>query len=144
MTPKIWKPTQAECDLIKRAASLESEPKVSVGALRLEPGIRYNLNEGPYLQTINIAALSSGKAMEETDLADFGTWAEFRAGVKLTEDGRAIVDFYIVPRSEAMAQRTGERLLGNVVVFYEGGQITQIRGMGTTGPDYLPRLAATA
>lgn len=132
--PAVWKPTQAECDLIKQAAALESMPRVSVGALRLEPGIRYSLTPGNNRQSMNIATLTDREDWEDTDLADFATWQQFREGVPLTEDGRAIVDFYIRPRS-------GDDLLGNVVAIYEGGRLVAIHGCGRSGRDYLAWLA---
>ena len=126
----IWKPTKAEVDAIKQAAAREAG-RVPVGAVILDPGMRYNTkdngkNEGA-CQTprglLNIALVSDDPEWNDTDLNDYGAWADFRAGVLLTEDGRAIIDFYIRRRFDE-----DKDLLGNVTVYYAGGQITRIHG----------------
>lgn len=52
-------------------------------------------------------------------------------GVALTEDGRAIVDFYIYAR---MTKSYEDDLRGNIEVYYANGQITRIKGY----PDEYP------
>ena len=118
---KIWKPTQAQCDLIKRAAAKEGN--VPLKAVLLEPGLRWNTDDGSKPQSINIALVSDEAEWGDTDLADMGYWEAFRKGVELTEDGRAIVDFYIRKRGDEWAE-----LYGNVTAYYEGGHIVRIHG----------------
>lgn len=138
---KTWKPTQAECDLIKRAAALESQPRVSVSQLRLEPGIRYNTEDVTRDSSINIALVSDLEDWGDTDLEQVWYWSDFRKGVQLTDDGRAVVDFYIRPRTEAIADKHDlDHLLGNVVAYYADGKLVAIRGIGHRGDDYLPQL----
>lgn len=123
---KIWKPTAAECQRIKEAAAKESVPSLTVGAVLLEPGTRYNTtpgHEAPNYDGLNIALLSDDPGFEDTDLNDYGDWADFRKGVRLTDDGRAIVDFYIRRRFDD----SGE-LHGNITVFYADGAIQRIKG----------------
>lgn len=131
----IWKPTSEQCKLIKRAAALEA--KIPLGAVLLEPGERFNEHDNakniaaesiPY-GDLNIALISDDAEWNDTDLLDYGLWASFRAGVALTPDGRAIVDFYIRKRFDPHSD-----LNGNITVRYEGGRITQIKGY----PDEYP------
>lgn len=137
-TQAFWKPTKFECELIKRAAVLESQPAVK--SVKLEPGIRHNCVPGneEKPQSINIArvtAMSFG-SWEDTDLSDYSTWMSFKSGVQLTDDGKAIVDFYIYsPRG---VDHLG--LLGNLVVCYENGELTSVRGGHSNGQEYLPKL----
>lgn len=124
----IWKPTPAQCAAIRHAACLEGRAKRVV----IEPGIRC----GNERTSMNILELTSDPVdWEGTDLFDYGKWEGFKAGVPLTEDGRAIVDFYVF---EMRTQhRRDTELLGNVTVTYEGGRITRIHGYGNAaGNDY--------
>jgi hypothetical protein len=117
----IWKPTQAECDMIKGAAARAAGTK----AIKLEPGIRGG--DSADNVSMNIARVTVCEDWsEDTELEDFGTWSEFRKGVELTEDGRAIVDFYVHDRVE---------LNTNVVVYYQGGQIVEV--CNTSGTNLL-------
>lgn len=128
MSKNVWKPTAREVELIKRAAAREGS--MSLGRVLLEPGIRINLVDdsknidvpgGAY----NIALITDDPDWNDTDLADFGSWVDFRKGVTLTEDGRAIVDFYIRKR---FVHGWDDSLFGNVSVYYAGGRITRIHG----------------
>lgn len=138
-----WKPTPAQCALIKCAAVLESTPRASLGQIKLCPGLRYNTHDTTLPSHINIAKLSKQPLWEDTDLADRLSWDAFRNGVELCEDGTAIVDFYIHARTEAMAAKL-DYLLGNVVVFYRDSALSAIRGIGRQGHDYLPGLLAAS
>jgi hypothetical protein len=123
---KTWKPTQAECDRIKLAASKESVPKLEVGAVLLEPGERYNTKgkENPDYDGLNIALITDEpEGFNDTDLNQYGSWADFRKGVRLTDDGRAILDFYIRRRFDEYGE-----LHGNVTVYYADGQIQRVHG----------------
>lgn len=139
MSQSIWKPTQAECELIKRAAALESSPRATVAQLRLEPGIRYNVDDESIESSFNIALVTSHEHWDDTDLEQAWYWSDFRKGVPLTEDGRAVVDFYIRPRTDALAHKL-DGLLGNVVAYYADGKLAAIRGTHSRGEDYLPKL----
>lgn len=121
-----WKPTPRECELIKKAAAREG--RASVNSVLLEPGIRCNTVDDSKNADVlggeyNIALVSDDPEWNDTDLVDYGEWAGFRKGVTLTEDGRAIVDFYIRKRGDEWAE-----LLGNVSVYYSGGKIERIHG----------------
>ena len=123
----LWKPTSRECELLRRAASRESCPSASFNMVLLEPCIR----SGPkfeYANSIphgefNIALVSDDPDWADTDLYDYGTWATFRRGVALTEDGRAILDFALRRKFDE-----DQELLGNITVYYEDGRITRIHG----------------
>lgn len=133
--PLIWKPTKFECEQIKRAAVLESQPGVK--AVKLEPGIRHNCvpGNGGKPESINIARVTAMRdgTWGDTDLSDYSTWMSFKRGVELTEGGKAIIDFYIYsPRG---VDHLG--LLGNLVVCYENGQLTSLRGGHSNGQEYL-------
>lgn len=120
---ETWKPTQAQVDLIKRAAAMESQPHVQLSAVILEPGWRCNTEEPTRPSSMNVALVSDQPDWNDTDLADYGEWASFRKGVELTHDGRAIVDFYIRRRGDQ-----DRELCGNVSVYYQGGRIVRIQG----------------
>ncbi|MBD8089097.1 hypothetical protein IFT48_03815 [Pseudomonas fluorescens] len=137
----IWKPTQAQCDLIKQAAVLESCPNAMLGQIKLEPGIRYNTSSQTAPECFNIARVSTLPDWADTDLVDRIDWKVFRKGVPLTEEGVAIVDFYIHSRTDAIADKL-DYLLGNIVVFYSEGELTAIRSIGATGNNHLPQLLA--
>ena len=120
--PNTWKPTTEECRLIKEAASTESTPHVALRSLVLEPGIRFNM-DSERGEHINIARVTNEpRGWEDTDLWDLATWSAFKLGVELTDDGRAIVDFYIRSR------RGDGDLCGNVTVYYAGGKVVRIEG----------------
>ena len=120
----IYKPTKADIEIIKAAAARESVPRVSVGAVILEPGYRYNTKRQS-LESINIALVSDDPEWNDTDLSDYGQWSEFRKGILLTDDGRGIVDFYIRKRGDP-----DHELLGNVTIRIEGGRLVKVHGYG--------------
>lgn len=122
--PTVWKPTQAECDLIRRAAERETGERY----ISMRPGLRYNIGRESSPVEMNIALLTPEPDWDDTDLFDYGSWAAFRKGVPLTEDGRAVVDFYVRDRREG-------DLLSNIAVDYAGGKITRIYGFSGFG-DY--------
>jgi hypothetical protein len=111
-----WKPTADECLAIKEAAARTAYPRLTVNTVVLEPGRRVNVDD-PSGSHINIALVSSDPEFNDTDLDDYGAWSEFRKGVPLTEDGRAIVDFYIRRRGDQYGD-----LLGHVTIWYENGK----------------------
>ena len=114
MTAQIWKPTKAEAEHIRAVA----KAKVS-GLRKIEAGIRCNTVYGGVGHSFNIARVtkSPDDYTLDTDLFDFATWAEFRKGVELGENGNAIVDFYLHNQYE---------LDTNIVVYYEAGRIQKI------------------
>lgn len=128
---KIWKPTARECELIKQAAARESH--CSVARVLLEPGIKTGpkweqaseIKRGDY----NIALVTDDPNWNDTDLYEYGSWADFRKGVALTEDGRAIIDFYIRWRFDEE-----QELRGNVEVYYADGRLAEIRGYPSRYP----------
>lgn len=126
---KIWKPTATERAAIRAAGAREAVPSLSLATVVLEPGYRYSTADGGSGDSSINVALVSDTGMNGTDLADYGHWSDFTRGVPLTEDGRAIVDFYIRRRGDPYNE-----LLGNVGVHYAGGRIVRIHGYGS--PDY--------
>lgn len=125
MTARTWKPTPAECKLIRDAGRREA------GAARflMEVGLRFNCDtperESGY--AMNLARVSDDPDWADTDLAGFEPWAAFRKGVLLTDDGRAIVDFYV---STPATRWEDSELRGNVTVTYAAGRIERIQGVG--------------
>jgi hypothetical protein len=121
---QFWKPSEAQCKIIKAAAARESEIKPD--QIKLEPGMRLNREDEAVESSINIARVTKNTdgSWEDTDLDDRLSWSTFRKGVPLTEDGRAVVDFYI--------HRYGlnDELYGNIIVFFENGQLSRIKGYG--------------
>lgn len=139
----VWKPTQEECDLIRKAASLESSPSATLSQITLDAGYRQSLDsdseDSPVSFNIARVTKRDDDTWADTGLCDFASWAHFRKGVELTEDGRAIVDFYIRPRTSALEPKLGG-LLGNIVVYYARGRLVAIRGVDSHGRDYLSHL----
>ena len=119
-----YKPTKADIEIIKAAAAMESVPRVSVGAVLLEPGYRHNTKR-PSPESINIALVSDDPEWNDTDLSDYGQWSEFRKGIPLTADGRGIVDFYIRRRGDQY-----QELHGNITIRIEGGRLVKVHGYG--------------
>jgi hypothetical protein len=121
----IWKPSEAQCKVIKAAAALEAGIKVD--QIKLEPGMRLNRQDDSVESSINIALVTkeTDGSWGDTDLDDRVEWRTFRKGVPLTDDGRAIVDFYI--------HRYGlnDELHGNIIVHFENGQLSRISGYGS-------------
>ncbi|MFK4705564.1 hypothetical protein ABIC83_002403 [Roseateles asaccharophilus] len=121
-SPKHFVPTQVECETLRRAAAhyLDIKPYAAV----LQPGLRWSGGSRP---AMNIALISDDPTGKDTDLADFGTWAQFRKGFDLAKGGRAVIDFYVY-------RHRSPDLQGNVVLFIENGQFDHIRSVELTGP----------
>ena len=122
----IWIPTLEEVTLIRSKAGVETGQAIS--KLVLEPGCRLNINEPQTIESnINILLVTKRTAegsWDDTDLDYPDELRTFKQGVTLTEDGRAIVDFYI--------QHKDHGLFGNIVVYYGDGKIQRIEGVNKT------------
>lgn len=129
----IYKPTKDDIERIKRAAARESVPHVGIGAVLLEPGIRYNTERDDIQQHMNILLVSNDPDWADTDLFDLGLWADFRKGVELTGRGDADVDFYIYGRG---GLHGNHELLGNVTIEVRAGKLVRIFGYGNSS-DYF-------
>lgn len=116
----VWKPTADECKRIRDFTKREVR-----GLTRMEGGTRINLQDGTIEQSLNIALVAKTEDWQDTDLNDFISWAGFRAGVPLTEDGRAVIDFYCYSR---------DGLETNIAVYYKDGAIFK---MGRTGSNRM-------
>jgi hypothetical protein len=112
----VWKPTAEECTQIRAFAKREVS-----GMKRLEGGSRHNMHDSSVPTSLNIALVAKKENWEDTDLSDFVPWATFRKGVELTEDGRAIIDFYVY---NAWGLET------NISVYYKGGKIVKLARTG--------------
>lgn len=112
-----WKPTRDETQLIRECAARETG--LRAGSLSIEPGYRRNVDTG--CSAMNVAAISDDPDWDDTDTIGVGRWTDFAAGVPLTNNGRAIVDFYLYGK---------ERLRGNLTVTYAAGRIRAIHGVG--------------
>ena len=122
----MFKPTQADCDIIKVAAQIEAGMK----GVTLEIGERYNTDKGLHHQTaINIALVSSHEHWDDTDLNQTMPWKWFRKGFELAEGGRAICDFYIYNKSRDELE---VELQSNVVAYWENEKLVRVRGCGDT------------
>jgi len=118
----FWIPTREDITLIKQAASTETG--LTVGRLILEPGRRCNIMFDGVDSNINIALVTrqhdaDEEWHEDTDLECPEDLTEFKRGVTLTDDGKAIVDFYV---------RNKDGLHGNVTVYYSDTKIQKIVG----------------
>uniref|UniRef100_A0AAU6W3P5 Uncharacterized protein n=1 Tax=Pseudomonas phage Cygsa01 TaxID=3138529 RepID=A0AAU6W3P5_9VIRU len=135
-----WIPTQQECNLIKAAAVLESEPRLSVNTMSLEVGRRLCLNNGHRPHNINVCLVSENpdpmEMSSDTDLFECDSWSVFRKGVELDPNGRAVVDFYIRTRLPVLEDYHGCSIFGNVVVHFFDGKIEAIHSVGFGGRTY--------
>jgi len=120
----IWKPTPAQCNLIRAYARLAAD----AGLVRLEVGKRCNTEKVDVEENINIRLVSDDPHWNDTDLFDFVDWKFFRRfGVDLTDDGKALIDIYVSTVGHYAELRT------NIQVYYENGRI--VRMSQTGGPD---------
>lgn len=124
---KTWTPTAAQCEIIKVAAARAAEYSVTPRQIRLEPKVRQNTTDSSVGMCMNVArvTLLPDDSWSDTDLFDCGAWADFRKGVFLTDDGRAVVQFAIRPVNNAVRSRTDD-LIGDIQVCYVGGKIVSI------------------
>lgn len=113
---KLWKPTAEECKRIRDYTKQEVR-----GLSRMELGTRLNTQDHSETVSGNIAIVAKTENWQDTDLADLIPWADFRKGVELTEDGRAILDFYCYSR---------EGLETNISVYYKDGAIFKLARTG--------------
>lgn len=117
-----WIPSHEEIKLIKQAASTETG--LAKTRLILEPGRRCNIVFDDVESNINIARVTRQLDVDEewaddTDLECPEDLSEFQKGVTLTDDGKAVIDFYI---------SNNDGLHGNVTVYYSDNKIQKIEG----------------
>jgi hypothetical protein len=130
---QIWKPTAAECKLIKECAARESYPPLRPTQITVTPMNRVNTKDPSQPIDFNAARVTktpwgTEERSSDTDLWDKASWTEFRKGVTLTEEGHAIIEAVIYHVSgERFFEDEG--LYGNLTVYYSGGKITKIRGL---------------
>ena len=129
----VWIPSDAECEVILKAAVIEASPSVPKRLLDLEPGKRFNLDDDTIDANMNWHLVSELENGDDTDLLDHASWADFRAGVTLSDLGTALVDFYIGHKSED-PKMAGYGILGNVTVYFEEGRIWKL--VGVRNPSY--------
>lgn len=134
---KLFKPTQAQCDLMYQAAGREAH--IAAKSILLEPGLRINTTDRSKQRHMNIA-LVTNEPLEwnDTDLHDYGDWKDFRSGQRLTETGGGIFDFHIRRRGDY----ENFDLLGHVTVYIEGREIARIQGYENRAPLYVAPLRA--
>lgn len=120
----IWKPSTKECFQIREAARKEVGRK----RVTIEVGERVSLTNCDKEHNINIARVTelTGDSWSDTDLWSPVDWSEFVKGVELSDDGRAIIDFYV--REPNTKDDIGE-LLSNIVVYFSNGSIQKIKGV---------------
>lgn len=134
---KIWKPTKQEIRRITAAASLESSPRLWAHQIELEPGKRHSTNLNNDTESINILLVSIHPNWDDTDLAEVMDFDEFKSGVELTSDGKAVVDLYIRCKDDELSEAHGTSLYGNIVVYYDTDRLIKILGCHNDGYDYL-------
>lgn len=117
-TKSVWKPSAEECKKIRDYAKREVR-----GLTRMEGGSRDNTRDHSVETSLNIARVAKTADWEDTDLNDFVDWATFRKGVELTDDGRAIIDFYCYSR---------DGLETNISVYYKDGAIFKLARTGAS------------
>ena len=121
----VWKPSTKECLQIRAAGRAD----VGRSRVTLEPGERVNIKHQGIEKSINIARVTRLDASlddwSDTDLWSPVEWSEFTKGVELSDDGRAIIDFYV--REPNTRHDIGE-LLSNIVVHFADGKIQKIEG----------------
>lgn len=111
MSNQIWKPTAEDCLNIRNHA----KDYANSGWVKLELGLRCKLRDDSVPYSPNIMLVGG---FEESDLADFISWADFRKnGVELNTCGNAELDFYVYDRSG---------LVGNIGVYIGAGKITKL------------------
>ena len=88
-----WKPTAADKKTIREFAARSEKRKPL--QLHIEIGERYSLTrESGYADT-NVLLVDNTPDWEESDLSQTWPWAELKWGIRLTKEGRAVVDFYV-------------------------------------------------
>jgi hypothetical protein len=121
----VWKPSTKECQQIREAARKE----VGLKRVTVEVGERVNIKVQGVENNINIARVTRLADLDDwsdTDLWSPVEWSEFTKGVELSDDGRAIIDFYV--REPNTKDDIGE-LLSNIVVYFADGKIQAIKGV---------------
>lgn len=118
----LYKITQQEADIIRSVAQKASGHR----SVKLEPGSRINVNNH-LIDEVNIALISDDPDWADTDLFDHVPWAEFRKGLKLTEDGRGIVDIYVYEVGGC------QELLCNITAIFAGGKLARVEGERIVG-----------
>nr|DAF93631.1 MAG TPA: hypothetical protein [Myoviridae sp. ctshb19] len=108
----VWKPTAEQCAQIRAVAK-----RGCSGLRRIELGTRVSLTDHELPTSINVARVAKTEKWEDTDLFDMRTWADFRKGVELTDDGRAVLDLFLYDQWG---------LDSHAIVYYKDGAIVKV------------------
>lgn len=111
MANQVWKPTKEDAVNIRNHA----KDYANSGWVKVELGLRCKLRDDSVPYSANYMLVGG---FEESDLADFISWADFlKKGVELNPCGNAALDFYV-------SDRNG--LVGNIGVHISAGKITKL------------------
>lgn len=124
------KPTREEIAIVRAACRQAARP---ARVHRVEPGIRCPFADGiDHAPSMNILQIDPTPDWEESDLYTMAEWSDFRKGVP-SDDGRAVVDFYVYSRDE---------LETNVQAVFDGGRLVWAGILGRFGYTAWGRLPA--
>lgn len=113
----VWKPTPAEKRTIREYAAHAA--RTSIHNITLEAGERTKLADAGYDTSINVLLVDPTEDWEESDLYTHVVWSTvIREGVPLTEDGRAVTDWYVYAVRDFGSYPKGELLI-NVQTYVE-------------------------
>lgn len=117
---KLYKPNAEEKRIIRRCA----EKSAGFKRVEINPSTKRHLDDLSKPEHMNILFVTNEpKGWNDTDLADnCFSWGDFLRGVEMTEDGRAIIDFYVYDMGRYPELQT------NVTIYVEGGRLVRVDG----------------
>lgn len=128
-------PTAEEASIVRKAATEWAKAANEPGPYRVEVGERYA--DDVWAGSINVLQVDKTRDWEESDLRDVHPWSDFLKGVP-TDDGRAIVDFYVYGRDGLACNIQAKFYKGRLVWCGECGSW----GFTAFGPESLQERQA--
>lgn len=122
--PVVFVPSASDCDTIRTICRAAARRWAGRGDTTLEAGIRYHVDSGRMAPDCNALHVSDVDTHADSDLGDFATWADFRAGFAMVR-GFAVVDFYV-----RVGRPCETELACNVVALFDAAGLVALFDSG--------------
>lgn len=132
-----WKPTAEDADYIRNIAKYKfNPPTIMFGRLTKSPSARrYQLQpilfEGTLGQNFNMLLVEKKVRLREKIAGEIVEWKQFRKGVPLNSDGKAVIEFFVNrnelrPGNYADLYSRTVAMLGTMRILYDNGRMREI------------------
>ena len=90
----FWRISNADAETLRAVASAAARRQGARGRITMEPGVRKSTSRPDLVPDMNVRLVDGSDDWEDSDLWSHTQFKTFREGVRLDEEGLAVVDLY--------------------------------------------------